>query len=571
MPNLNKRWSVAPSLPIHAEAGLERFPPILRQILYNRGYEDYESARAYLEAHQPPGTEPQALLGISEAVERIRYAVQNGEPVAVYGDYDVDGVTATAVLTQALQAIGAQVSGYIPNRFEEGYGLNKEALDTLYEAGVRLVITVDCGIRSLAEVAHANQLGLDVIISDHHQPGKDLPPARAIINPKQARDTYPEKELAGVGLAYKLVQALFADRSLKPSDPFAMPEEYLDLVALGTVADVAPLVGENRFLVRAGLRAIRRTRRQGLLSLIGVAGLRQERVTASDIGFILGPRLNAAGRLESAQEALELLTTSSLEVSGPLAQVLDNYNRDRQRITREMQAVAEELALQDDPEPWLLFAVHPDFNSGVVGLAASRLTDRYYRPAIVGQVGEEFTRASCRSIPEFHITEALDGCAELLERYGGHAAAAGFTVRNDRLQALAERLQEIACEQLSELALQPTLRADMEVPLSDLKPEVLEHLQWLQPTGHENPEGVFVSRDLGVARSRPVGREGAHLKLTVSDGRIYYDAIAFRQGHWQEKMPASVDLLYTFEENEYNGRTSLQLNVRDLKPSGEPD
>ena len=558
-------------MPAHVETRLERFPPILRQILYNRGYEDYDTARAFLEAHQPPGTEPHAMLGIHEAVERIRFAVQNGEAVAVYGDYDVDGVTATALLTQALETIGAQVRGYIPNRFEEGYGLNKEALDMLHEAGIRLVITVDCGIRSLAEVAHANQLGMDVVISDHHQPGKELPAARAIINPKQARDTYPEKELAGVGLAYKLVQALFADRSLKPSDPFAMPEEYLDLVALGTVADVAPLVGENRYLVRAGLRAIRRTRRQGLLSLIGVAGLQQERVSASDIGFILGPRLNAAGRLESALEALKLLTTTSLEVSGPLAQVLDNYNRDRQRITREMQAVAEQLALKDDPEPFLLFAAHPDFNSGVVGLAASRLTDRYYRPAIVGQVGEEFTRASCRSIPEFHITEALDGCAELLDRYGGHAAAAGFTVRNDRLEALVERLQTIAADRLGELALHPTLRADVEVPLSDLKPEVLDHLKWLQPTGHKNPQGIFVSRDLQVVRSRAVGREGAHLKLTVSDGRIYYDAIAFRQGHWLEEMPAHIDLLYTFEENEYNGRTSLQLNVRDLKPSGEPD
>lgn len=571
MPNLKKRWSVATAIPAHIETSLEKFPPILRQILFNRGYETYESARAFLEAHQPEGTEPHAMLGITEAMARIRFAVQNGEPVAVYGDYDVDGVTATALLTEVLQTIGAQVRGYIPNRFEEGYGLNKEALDSLHESGVRLVITVDCGIRSLKEVAHANALGMDVIISDHHQPGKELPPALAILNPKQALDDYPEKELAGVGLAYKLVQAIFADRSLKPADPFAMPEEYLDLVALGTVADIAPLVGENRYLVRAGLHAIRRTRRQGLLSLIGVAGLRQARVTASDIGFILGPRLNAAGRLDSAQAALDLLMAKEVTVSGPLAQDLDNKNRERQLITRELQARAEVLALKDDPEPLLLFAAHPDFNSGVVGLAASRLTDRYYRPAIVGQVGETFTRASCRSIPEFHITEALDGCAELLDRYGGHAAAAGFTVRNDRLEALVERLQAIAADQLGDMALLPTLRADVELPLSDLKPEVLDHLRWLQPTGHKNPQGVFVSRDLKVVRSRTVGREGTHLKLTVTDGRIYYDAIAFRQGHWQEEMPDYIDLLYTFEENEYNGRTSLQLNVRDLKPSGEPD
>jgi single-stranded-DNA-specific exonuclease len=342
-------------------------------------------------------------------------------------------------------------------------------------------------------------------------------------------------------------------------------------VALGTVADLAPLSGENRALVRAGLQAMRQPRRQGLLSLIGVCGLKAGQVTATHIGFVLGPRLNAAGRLDSALAAYELLTTESVFEAGRLAQLLDGQNRERQKITREIQEHAEQLALANNPDALLLFAAHPDYNPGVVGLAASRLVDSYYRPAIVAQQGEEFTRGSCRSIPEFHITEALDQCAGLLERHGGHAAAAGFTVRNENLAMLAEQLQQIAAEQLGRLDLRPILHADAEVPLSELKPDLLNYLDWLQPTGFGNRQAVFVTRDLKVSSCRTVGREAAHLKLSVTDGWITYDAIAFRQGHWKEQMPERVDLVYTFERNEFNGRISLQLNVKDLRPAGTID
>jgi single-stranded-DNA-specific exonuclease len=287
-----------------------------------------------------------------------------------------------------------------------------------------------------------------------------------------------------------------------------------------------------------------------------------------NIGFMLGPRLNAAGRLESALAAFDLLTTTDVKTAGELAQLLNVQNRQRQDITRKIQAEAEAMIQAEDPAADLLFAVHPDFNAGVVGLAASRLVDTYYRPAVVGQVSAEMTRCSCRSIPEFHITEALDRCKDLLIRHGGHAAAAGFTVSNDNLEELKQRLKADAKERLRGLDLRQTLTADIELPLSDLKPELLKHLDYLQPTGYGNLEALFVSRDVRVSSTRTVGAEAKHLKLVVTDGRVTYDAIGFRLGQLQPDLPLRVDLLYTFESNEYNGRTSLQLNLKDVRPAG---
>jgi single-stranded-DNA-specific exonuclease len=578
----NKRWQIAPPLTSQADEALTAFPHILRQLLFNRGYATDAEARAFLRAETDFNPDPFQMIGMDVAVERIGRAIDRKEAIAVYGDYDVDGVTATALLVQTLQALGGEARPYIPNRFDEGYGLNPEALSLLSEQGVTLVISVDCGIRSPDEAAHAKSIGLDMIISDHHQPAEgDLPQAIAVINPKQDGDLYPDKDLAGVGVAYKMAQALWLDRENRATDKDdthvarVSSDEFLvnllDLVALGTVADLAPLVGENRSLVRKGLQKIRVTNRQGLFSLAAVSDLSLSRTTATSIGFVLGPRLNAAGRLESALAAYELLTTTDVKRAGELAQQLNVQNRQRQEITRKIQEEAEAIALADDPDSPLLFAVHPDFNPGVVGLAAARLAETYYRPAVVGQISGETTRCSCRSIPEFHITQALDQCKDLLVRHGGHAAAAGFTVSNANLEALKERLKSIAEEQLRGMDLRQTLNADIEIPLSDLHPELLKHLDAFQPTGYGNPEAVFISRNVRVTNSRTVGSDSRHLKLVVTDGRVSFDGIGFRLGHLQPGLPLQVDLIYTFESNEYNGRTSLQLNLKDVKPAGSPD
>ena len=563
----SKRWIIASPITPDADAELAKFPPVLRQLLFNRGYATDAEARAFLKAEANFDTNPMQLTGMGTGVERICFALAHGEPIAIYGDYDVDGVTATALLVQTLRAFGGNAEGYIPNRFDEGYGLNNEALDSLKAKGVGLVITVDCGIRSPNEAAHAGEIGLDIIISDHHHPAiGELPPALAVINPKQPGDPYPDKNLAGVGIAYKMAEALFSSRPALSN--FAL-SDLLDLVALGTVADLAPLVGENRKLVRAGLKQIRETKRQGLYSLANVAEMVIGRTTATQIGFILGPRLNAAGRLESALAAFDLLTTTDFMLAGQLAQQLDVQNRKRQDLTRQTQEMAETLATAEEKEPFLLIAIHKDFNAGVVGLAASRLTEKYYRPAIVASQGETETRASCRSIPEFHITDALDQCKELLVRHGGHAAAAGFTVRNENLAELIVQMKSIAESELCNRDLRRSLQADIEIPLSQLNPELLKHLTYFEPTGYGNPEALFVSRDVKVRSSRTVGAEGKHLKLAFDDGRGgVVDGIAFRMGDMQSTLPPRVDIMYTFETNEYNGRSSLQLNLTDVRAAG---
>jgi single-stranded-DNA-specific exonuclease len=565
---LQKLWFVPPPITPQADENLAAFPPVLRRLLFNRGYATDAEARAFLAAEPNFDTSPFQLGGMEVAVERIRFAMEHEEQIAVYGDYDVDGVTATALLLQTLRKLGARVRPYIPRRFEEGYGLNSAALDSLKAEGVSLVITVDCGIRSPDEALHAGTIGLDLIISDHHHPVEgSLPRALAVICPKQSGDAYPDKNLAGVGIAYKIAEGLLRDQ------PAAVePKDLLDLVALGTVADLAPLIGENRTLVRRGLKEIRETRRQGLFALANVSEMAIGKTSASQIGFALGPRLNAAGRLASAEAALELLTTDDPRQAGQLALELNEQNRKRQNLTRVTQEKAEALATAEVPDPIILFAVDEEFNAGVVGLAASRLAETHYRPAIVAAKGPEETRGSCRSIPEFHITDALDACADLLVRYGGHAAAAGFTVRNEKLPELIYRLKSLAEAQLGSLELRPALGADMDIKLSSLNFDLLKQLAELEPTGYGNREAMFRSRGVKVKSSRTVGAERKHLKLALEDERgVTIDAIGFRLGHLQASLPPRLDIIYSFEANEYNGRTSLQLNVKDLRPPGSSD
>ena len=566
---LPKRWRVQHPIPNDISQELSDFSPLMRQLLYNRGYENRESAAAFIDGRVSFDTDPFLLKGMALAVERLHEAVEKGEKVAVYGDYDVDGVTSTALMVEFLTQLGVAVRPYIPDRFDEGYGLNDEAMRKLAAEKVNLVITVDCGVRAVGEVALANELGMDVIVSDHHHPGAQLPPAVAVIDPKQGDDLYPEKYLAGVGLAYKLAQAYLGKYPVSGVDA----EGWVDLVALGTVVDLAPLKGENRMLVRKGLAKIRKAPRQGLYSLAQVARVDISKCDAGNLGFQLGPRLNAAGRLESARTAFELLVSNTAFEAGRLAQQLDTVNSERQDMTSEIRELAAEQVLGEDPDAMLFFAADPRFNEGVVGLAASRLVEAYYRPSIVAHQGEEFTVASCRSIPEFHITQALDACADLLVRHGGHAAAAGFTVRNEDVGALVARMRQIVAEQLGELELLPELVIDREIKLENLEPKyipgILEYLHQLEPTGRENPEAVFVARNLSVRSARTVGREGSHLKLFLQAGDYSYDAIAFRQGYWMEDMPERVDIAFRFEVNEFNGRSTLQLNVKEIKAAAQ--
>ena len=556
------RWHLPPPAP---SDDLGRIPGVLRQVLRARGFTRYEAAKAYLEAHPPSGTEnPFRMKGVEAAVERIAHALKRGETIVVYGDYDVDGVTATALLLETLQALGGRAKPYIPNRFDEGYGLNKEALERLHSEGARLVISVDCGIRALEEAEQARRLGLDLIITDHHHPGPELPKATAVVNPKQPGDPYPEKQLTGVGVAYKLAQALI--QRLAPQRQELL-RRGLDLVALGTIADVAPLTGENRHLVRLGLHALRHPTRQGLFSLIQVSGLKPERLSAIDVAFMLAPRLNAAGRLDTAYTALELLLTDDLWEAGRLAQQLDVHNRRRQQLTERIVSQAEALAVED-PEnpPWLLFAAHEDFHSGVIGLAAARLLERYYRPVVLVQKGEEWSRGSCRSVPEFHITRALEKCSHLLAQYGGHSVAAGFTIRTRDLPRLRACLEAQAREALAALEdLRPRLDIDAQITLNEVNLRLMELLRWLEPTGTGNPPATFLFRGVRVRSVQPVGRDGNHLRLKIEDATGLREAMAFRQGAWHASLPRELDLVGHVVADAYNGQYRVQIHVLDWR------
>jgi len=367
------------------------------------------------------------MLGMREAVAVIEQALQADEEITIYGDYDTDGVTASSLLFELFSQIRHEPRVYIPNRFDEGYGLNLDAIELLAAEGTQLLITVDCGIRSPQEAHRAKELGMRVIITDHHQPGDQLPQADAVINPHQPADPYPYKELAGVGLAYKLAEAWLQTHP----DPEVDLNQWLDLVAIGTVVDVAPLTGENRSLVKRGLALMRQPKRQGLFSLAQVASINPAKFNAGHLGFVIGPRLNAAGRIESALDAFRLLTSRDIFEAGWLAQQLDSLNSSRKEITNKIvESCMLNIAAQDPDMP-VLFSSSSEYNAGVVGLAAGRLTEAYYKPAIIGSVEGDLIKASCRSIPEFDINHALDRCNDLLVRHGGHPMAAGLTVRTE--------------------------------------------------------------------------------------------------------------------------------------------
>jgi single-stranded-DNA-specific exonuclease len=575
LPPTSKRWNIAPRAPAEHFDRCPDLPPLVVQVLYNRNVSELAAIEDFI-AGRWHDDDPWQLLGMGQAVERLEYALKRGDKVAIYGDYDADGVTATVLMMQVLTALGGRAQAYIPNRFDEGYGLNREALAELAGQGVKVVLTVDCGIRSVAEVAYGNTLGLDIIITDHHQlaesdAGQDLlPPALAVINPRQLRCPYPFKDLAGVGLAYKLAQALLRSAKNNDNHRISLDEaDLLDLVALGTVADIVPLVQENRMLVTRGLASLNQAKRPGLLALMDLAGTQPGKIRSGTIGYVLGPRLNAAGRLDSALAAYRTLATDNPGEARRLATFLENQNRERQQLTMASVEKARRVIMAEGDQRPLYFLSDRDFNQGIVGLVASRLAEEFYRPALVAERGDTQTKGSARSIPEFHITRALDQCADLLLRYGGHAAAAGFTLENDKVPEFTARLDQIAGEALDQQELVPTLSVDAAINLRGVTFDLVRSLNQLQPFGHRNPTPCFVTYGMVVKAQRVVGKESRHLKLTLHDGKGVWDAIAFRQSAWAGHLPARIDVAYNLDVNEWNGQQRLQLKVKDIKPATE--
>jgi single-stranded-DNA-specific exonuclease len=564
------------------------YPPLLQRLLANRGVRTLDEARRFLEgAPAPP--DPFLLPDMERAVQRLRLALRRRELVAVFADFDVDGVTAAALLTQGLEALGGRVLTHIPDRFREGYGLNTDAIDRLRAQGADLLLTADCGSSSLAEVEHARALGMDVLIVDHHAVPEHLPPAQALVNPKRGQRELgtgnrepgdasgswflvpdPLLDLAAVGLAYQLMAALH-----EALNAAFEPDEHLDLVALGTVVDMAPLLGENREMVRRGLATLARTSRPGLRALMKVAGIDPGRLDTESLSFALGPRLNAAGRIASARLAYDLLVASDEEEADRLAQRLDELNRERQRQTLEAVSLAQELWGAEDPRSPLVMVGHPALGSGIVGLVAARLAEELYRPAVVYELGESVSRASARSIPEFDIVGALRTCGGLFRRFGGHRQAAGFTADNQVLPAIKERLLAQAARELAPLDLAPTIEVDAPMPLRALGAAEIRGLALLGPHGVGNPRPVFLGRGVTVLESQAVGSDGRHLRLKLRDGPVVWPAIAFGMGEGpvegQDSVPlpepgSLIDVVYALSADRRSG-DNLEVEVLDFLPS----
>lgn len=565
-------WQVQPNAPADYLLQLAEIPALAAQVLWARGLTDPQAARDFW-IETPDTANPFALRDMDMAVERILRAIASGETIALYGDYDCDGVTANALLTHTFRKLGKQIIPYIPDRFEEGYGLNSAALDKLRDKGAAVVISVDCGARAHAEALHARAIGIDLIVTDHHElEGDELPVAYALINLRRPDCAYPFKSLAGVGVAYRLAQALLSTAG----HPAESARELLDLVAIGTVADIVPLVGENRALVREGLRRINAEPRAGVRKLVLASRAKPGEVTAQTIGFALGPRLNAAGRIDSALDAYHLLVTDDEQTAADIAGRLNERNEQRQRLTAEITQHAEQAAFADvGADAPLLFAASYDYNAGVIGLAATRLVEHHYRPAVVVALHKQEARGSCRSVEGFHITAALDECRDLLTRHGGHAAAAGFTLPANQLNDLRARLLEVALRLRPADGWTRVLRADAEVNLHKHTMETYAGLQRLEPHGMSNPRPLFVARSALVQSAQRMGKTNGsadtaapHLKLRVRDVRgATWEAIGWRMGERIAECGAGakIDIAFQFDVNEWNNERKLQLILQDFR------
>ncbi|MFO8101960.1 MAG: single-stranded-DNA-specific exonuclease RecJ [Dehalococcoidia bacterium] len=557
------KWKVLPpASKEHLSKYPDDVPPLLAQLLYNRGVTNPAEADKFLAADERLRHDPDLLPDIDKAVARIMRAVRNGETIAVFGDFDADGVTAAAVLVKGLEQIGGKVIPYIPHRVEEGHGLNIPAVDKLHAQGISLLITVDCGVTSYPEAEHARQLGIDLIITDHHEAVGPIPTVLAVIDPKLPEANYPFRELAGVGVAYKLVEALF-----KETGRGGQADEFLDLVALGTVADLVPLKNENRYLVNRGLEVLNSTDRIGIKAMISQAGLEMGGLDSRDISYALAPRLNAAGRLDHASVSYDILITESPEEARRLADLLDMRNVERQNLTREYTSLAEKKLGPIDSSVPILIVADEAFHAGVNGVVAGKLTDKYYRPAIIIEIGEEESNGSARSIPEFNMISALQECSDLFPRYGGHEQAAGFGIPNHNLGDLKKKMLKIAADRLDGIDLQPTVNIDTEIQLTSMRQGALNLVKRLEPCGKNNDAPVFLSRGVRVMESRPVGSDGDHIKLKLGERGMVWDAIGFGLNHLNADNPPLIDIVYNLKLNRWRGKESLQLEIIDFAPS----
>jgi single-stranded-DNA-specific exonuclease len=546
--------------------------PILVEILYNRGIDTFDKARAYFRPALEDLHDPFLMDGMTIAVERILTALQRGERMTVYGDYDVDGTNGASLLWNFLKSVKGQAHYYVPDRIKEGYGISRVGLDRAKESGASLLIAVDCGITAVEQVEYARKIGIDVIICDHHEPGERLPEALAVLDPLKPSCQYPFKQLCGCGVGFKLVQALSqqpAISSLLGNSARPLLEQYLQYVTLATIADIVPLKGENRTLVKLGLDLLNSNPVPGIRALVETSGLPLGRITAGQVVFILAPRINAVGRLGDATRAVDLLTSQDYSRAIQLARVMEEENLNRRRIDEETFLRAQEIVEQFlDFEKESTIILHEEtWHPGVIGIVASRLVERYYRPAIMMTTVDGVAKGSARSVAGFDIYQALKRCEDKLIQFGGHKYAAGLTVEVAKLDEFKNAFNAVAKELLTEELLTPEIRIDAEIDLRELTPKFVRVLNQFAPFGPENMRPVFVAKNVGVAgQPRIVGNN--HLRFKVrSNGRVF-DAIGFNLGGLLEKVnneKKTIDVAFSLDEGEFAGETVPQLKIRDVK------
>ncbi len=531
---------------------------ILSQVLINRGIKTLKEAEEFLSVKLENLLDPFSFRQMNAAVGLIKKAISSKEKVMLCGDYDVDGITSIVMLKNTLSSLGLNTLHYIPHRIKDGYGLNKKAVDIAKEKKIKLLITVDSGTSSHEEIKELRKANIDVIVTDHHETlHNDLPPASAIINPKVKSCTYKFKELAGVGVAYKLCQAVTNETLV----------EDLDLVSLGTIADVVPLTGENRIIAKIGLSRLSKTERAGIKALVEVSRLRAKEINSTFVSFILGPRINASGRMDSAETALKLLLSEDKKEADTLAKTIDGYNRQRQKIEGQILEEAHDLISREVnfKEHKIIVVAKEGWHQGVLGIVASKLADKFYRPAIVISLTDDLCKGSGRSIKNFHLFNALVECKKHLETFGGHAHAVGLIVSRGNIKNFKEEINRLAKEKLKLEDLLPSIDIDMELSLADLSDAFAEELKSLEPFGTGNPEPLFYTRNLKL-KGEPQVLSRDTLKFWVSDGEITYPAIGFGMGSFKDSLmnAASLDLVYKLGIDAWQGDNSLILEAKDI-------
>jgi single-stranded-DNA-specific exonuclease len=556
----SKQWELLPASPPGAIEGND-IPPVVANILHRRGLATKAEIDSFLNPPSSSFHDPYLLPDMDKAISRLRKAIENGETIGIYGDFDVDGVSATALLATAFRNMGTKVIPYIPHRIQEGHGPNGKGIMTLAQQGCSIMITVDCGVTSSTEVDLANSLGIDTIITDHHTPLPPLPNAHAVVNPKLPACLYPFPHLAGAGLAFKLAQALYEQMGQR------WDTHLTSLAAIGTIADIAPLIGENRSLVREGLRHLASTRNPGLLALYERARIKPAVIDIETVGFAISPRLNASGRLDHGLISYRLLTTESDSEASALSEHIENLNNQRRQLAAEAITAAMEQVLAHDSVPSILLVGQDWYTPGIVGLVASKLVEEFRRPVVAMCLEKDLIRASARSIPQFDLVDSFTRCQDLFTKFGGHPQAAGFTMPSGNVDQLKERLLRLANQELQNLDLRPIILIDAEVPVSNLVGEVYQWIKRLEPFGKDNPRPIFLSRRVKVEEVRRMGHLGQHLRLKLNESGKRFNAIALQIGDIWVNGTTSLDIVYTLTTDRWGNTEAILLRVLDFRPS----